>query len=328
MGCELAVWSVGLLVLAGLSVREGWRRVLNPAICTLVIAVAVNLAGFRPPTVLMRVIDLVGGCAIPFGLLLCGVTLDTYVKQPRQLYSGRTTPAACLLRLAVLPVAFLLLARFAPVSTELKRVLVIQAAMPSGMMPLVLARHYGGQPLIAAQIIVGTTLLGLFVIPLWLQFGMAWVGDGSLDLGELGRNLDAVRMVALGLGRARPPAEHAVELVDQFIERFLRLVAVHARDQVRSADLDVSLGDKRMARVARLVVLEIEADANDVFLVPEQADGLLPGRGVEGLGEVEMHAADDDSRISWDGVSGGGHDAKVRPAGPGTLPPMSDDVAG
>jgi predicted permease len=80
------------------------------------------------------------------------------------------------LRLAALPVAFLLLAKFAPVSLELKRVLVVQAAMPSGMMPLVLARHYGGQPLIAAQIIVGTTLLGLLVIPLWLYFGLAWVG--------------------------------------------------------------------------------------------------------------------------------------------------------
>jgi hypothetical protein len=83
---------------------------------------------------------------------------------------------ACLLRLAVLPATFLLLAKFAPVSIELKRVLVVQAAMPSGMLPLVLARHYGGQPLIAAQIIVGTTVLGLFVIPLWLQFGMAWAG--------------------------------------------------------------------------------------------------------------------------------------------------------
>jgi predicted permease len=48
--------------------------------------------------------------------------------------------------------------------------------MPSGMMPLVLARHYGGRPLIAAQIIVGTTLLGVLVIPWWLSWGMAWVG--------------------------------------------------------------------------------------------------------------------------------------------------------
>ena len=176
MGCELAIWSVGLLVLSGLSVRNGWRQVLNPPICTLVVALGINLSGFALPAVLMRVVDLLGGCAIPFGLLLCGVTLATYFEKPGQLYQGRTTPVACLLRLAALPVAFLLLARFAPVSLELKRVLVVQAAMPSGMMPLVLARHYGGQPLIAAQIIVGTTLLGLLVIPLWLYVGLAWVG--------------------------------------------------------------------------------------------------------------------------------------------------------
>jgi predicted permease len=176
MGCELAVWSVGLLVLSGLSLREGWRQVLNPPICTLVVALGLNLSGLALPAVLMRVVDLLGGCAIPFGLLLCGVTLDTYFEKPGQLYDGRTTPSACLLRLVVLPVAFLLLARFVPMSLELKRVLVVQAAMPSGMMPLVLARHYGGQPLTAAQIIFGTTALGLLVIPLWLHFGLAWVG--------------------------------------------------------------------------------------------------------------------------------------------------------
>ena len=176
IGCELAVWGVGLFVLAGFTGRDGWRRILNPPICTLVIAVAANLLGLTLPSVLMRVIDLLGGCAIPFGLLLCGVTLDTYVEEPRQLYGGRTTPIACLVRLVALPMAFLVLAKYAPVSLELKRVLVVQAAMPSGMMPLVLARHYGGQPLIAAQIIVGTTLLGVLVIPWWLSFGMAWVG--------------------------------------------------------------------------------------------------------------------------------------------------------
>jgi len=176
MGCELAVWSVGLLVLAGLTGREGWRRVVNPPICTLVIAVVVNLSGLVLPAVIMRVVDMLGVCAIPFGLLLCGVTLDTYLKKPRQLFDARTTPVACLVRLAVLPAAFLLMAKFAPVSLELKRVLVVQAAMPSGMMPLVLARHYGGRPLIAAQIIVGTTVLGVLVIPLWLSWGMAWVG--------------------------------------------------------------------------------------------------------------------------------------------------------
>jgi malate permease and related proteins len=176
VGCELALWSVGLLMLSGLSLREGWRRAVNPVVCTLLVAVAVNLTGAALPAVVRSVVGALGACAIPLGLLIVGATVAPYFHRPRQLYDTRTTPSACLLRLAVLPVAFVLLARYAPLSLELKRVLVVQAAMPSGMMPLVLARHYGGQPLTAAQIIFGTTALGLLVIPLWLRFGLAWVG--------------------------------------------------------------------------------------------------------------------------------------------------------
>lgn len=176
LGCELALWGVGILMLSGLSLREGWHRVLNPVICTLLVAVALNLSGFTPPAVVMTAIGALGACAIPLGLLIVGATVMPYFHRPRQLVDARTTPGACLLRLAVLPVAFLVVARYAPLSIELKRVLVVQAAMPSGMMPLALARHYGGQPLIAAQIIFGTTALGLLVIPLWLHFGLAWVG--------------------------------------------------------------------------------------------------------------------------------------------------------
>jgi len=40
-----------------------------------VIAVIVTCRGWRLPAVIMRAVDMVGACAIPFGLLLCGVTL-------------------------------------------------------------------------------------------------------------------------------------------------------------------------------------------------------------------------------------------------------------
>ena len=44
------------------------------------------------------------------------------------------------------------------------------------MFPLVIARHYGGQPLVAAQIILATTILGILAIPLWIAFGLHWTG--------------------------------------------------------------------------------------------------------------------------------------------------------
>jgi predicted permease len=45
VGCEAAIWTVGILMLAGVSLREGWRRVLNPPVYALVLALALNLSG-------------------------------------------------------------------------------------------------------------------------------------------------------------------------------------------------------------------------------------------------------------------------------------------
>jgi malate permease and related proteins len=53
-------------------------------------------------------------------------------------------------------------------SGELRRVLYIQAAMPSAVFPIILARHYGGDPATAVRVVVATSVLGLITIPLWL----------------------------------------------------------------------------------------------------------------------------------------------------------------
>jgi hypothetical protein len=59
---------------------------------------------------------------------------------------------------------------------ELKRIIVVQAAMPAAMLPLVLARHYGGDPQTAMQVVLSTTIAGLLTIPFWIQFGMYFAG--------------------------------------------------------------------------------------------------------------------------------------------------------
>lgn len=178
VGVEVAIWTVGLLVLSGESLREGWRKLVNPILVTLVVAVGCNLAGVTPllPQFVTKTIHVLGACAIPLGLIMTGVNLAQYLHQPRTLFSPRVSVAAMALRLGLLPLLGLLLAKFLPCSVELKRVLVVQAAMPSAVSPIIIARLYGGHPPTAVQIVLGTTALGILVIPLWLRVGFEWVG--------------------------------------------------------------------------------------------------------------------------------------------------------
>jgi len=178
VGCEAAIWTVGILMLAGLSLREGWRKLINAPVIALVAAVLGNTLdlGRYLPSVATDVIHLSAACAIPLGLLLIGATLMEYFGRPRELFDTRVTLTSSLLRLGLLPVLFLVIAKFLPCSDDLKRVIIVQAAMPAGILPLVIAKHYGGRPLTAVQVVIGTTVLGLFLIPLWLRIGLQWVG--------------------------------------------------------------------------------------------------------------------------------------------------------
>lgn len=178
VGVEIAIWTVGLLVLSGESLRQGWRRLVSPIVITLSLAVIVNLSGLGPhvPKVVMTLIHALGVCGIPLGLIMTGVNLANYLGEPRELFDAKVSIAAMALRLGLMPVLLLLLARWLPCPIELKRVMVVQAAMPTAMVSVIIARMYGGHPRTAVQIVLGTTMLGLFVIPLWLRAGLAWIG--------------------------------------------------------------------------------------------------------------------------------------------------------
>ena len=54
--------------------------------------------------------------------------------------------------------------------------MLIQAAMPCAVVPVILAKHYGGDPAMALRIILCTSTAGLLTIPWWIQFGMWWLG--------------------------------------------------------------------------------------------------------------------------------------------------------
>jgi predicted permease len=177
VGVELAMWTLAVMIFTGGSVRD-WRKFINAPLVAIVLALTINGFGWSDavPKVVRTTLHWLGECAIPMSLILIGATVADYLGAFHHRWGGREIIAAVLLRILVLPAIFLLLARYLPASVDLKRVIVLEAAMPSAVFPIVMSRHYGGDPPTALRVVIGTSLVGLVTIPLWIRFGMSFVG--------------------------------------------------------------------------------------------------------------------------------------------------------
>jgi predicted permease len=58
----------------------------------------------------------------------------------------------------------------------LKQVILLQAAMPAAVFPIIMSRHYGGDPGLALRIVLGTSLAALLTMPWWLRWGAHLLG--------------------------------------------------------------------------------------------------------------------------------------------------------
>ena len=177
LGVEVAMWALGVgFILSPDDPKSVWRRIFSGPVIAILAAVPLNLmgAGERAPNAVLETIDMLGGCAIPVALLLIGATFADLAKGLRFRARPAVAGTACALRMGVLPLLFLLVAAVFQFSRELKQVMLVQAAMPCAVLPVVLARHFDGSPEIALRVVLSTTLLSLATIPVWIGLGF-WI---------------------------------------------------------------------------------------------------------------------------------------------------------
>ncbi len=175
IGVELAMWSVGVMLMSG---DRGipWRRVINGPVVAVVTGLLLVALGwdiyFTGPA--RKAMSMIGVGAFPLAILITGCTImDLVVSEKPTL---KIMLGSSLVRLVLSPLAFLAAAKFLPIAIELRQVLVVQAAMPAAMTPIMLARLYGGRPAIAVQIVVVTTALSLLTLPWIITLGCRWIG--------------------------------------------------------------------------------------------------------------------------------------------------------
>jgi predicted permease len=173
LGVEISMWLLAAWLSA--SHRFEWRRLINGPILAIIVALLFNAAGDPSwiPGFLHNGMKMLGSCAIPLSLLLVGAITADLLFREKIGFAPRVIFTACLLRNGLLPLAFVALAVFLPLSAELKVVLAIQAAMPAAVFPIVLVRHYRGDTRTALAVVLSTSLLALATLPLWLKWGLS-----------------------------------------------------------------------------------------------------------------------------------------------------------
>ncbi|WP_395749681.1 AEC family transporter [Prosthecobacter sp.] len=175
LGVELACWTAGVGLLTGLD-KAPWRLALNAPVLTILISLLLNFTGLHAhvPEVAHNTFAMLGACAVPLAVLLIGASIaDLWGQGAMQWKVAIYSP---ILRLGIIPIAFLAAAACLPLSQELKRVIVVQAAMPSAVFNIMIARLYGGHASTAVQVVIATTVVSCVTTPLVIAWGLKLVG--------------------------------------------------------------------------------------------------------------------------------------------------------
>ena len=182
VGVDLALWSIGIVVITGGTGGgdpPSWRRLLaSPPLVAVAVAVSIKQLGWAEsvPAAVVKSIGWLSDCAIPMGLLLSGAIIIDFVRDTDWRGAWRTIVTAVAFRQGIMPVLMLTAAGAFASGIEMRQVLVLQAAMPSAVFPIVLVRLYDRDTTTALRVVLGTSLSAVVLIPTWLTVGRWWLG--------------------------------------------------------------------------------------------------------------------------------------------------------
>lgn len=178
VGVDLALWSLGIAIISGAS-GGGWKKPLtSPPLWAVVFSVTLSELGLTEyiPAPIIAAVGAMGACAIPLGLLLSGAIIVDFLKDGSWLGTPKLIIAAISVRQVILPIAILAAGGWIFASTDMRVVVMLQAAMPSAVFPIVLTKLYDRDTETALRVVLWTSITGLVLIPFWLACGAWYLG--------------------------------------------------------------------------------------------------------------------------------------------------------
>lgn len=175
IGVETAMWSVGVMMMSG-ERTFSWKRLLNGPVIAVTIGLTLVALGLDDEVTgsFRKAMSMIGIGAFPMAIVITGCTMMDLLGAEKM--NWKVIGGSAVVRLMLAPAAMLCAAKFLPLTTELRQVLVVQAAMPAGLSSILIARLYGGRPAVAVQVVIATTVLSFLTLPWIITWGSEWIG--------------------------------------------------------------------------------------------------------------------------------------------------------
>ncbi|MBI4439788.1 AEC family transporter [Candidatus Woesearchaeota archaeon] len=163
MVTSVLIYTVGIYIVSS---RDSFKEVAKmPQLYAILLSVILVYFNIRIPDVLFSTMDIVGKATIPLALIILGYKL-TEVKITTFRIGLISSIARILGGLAV----SLLFVYLLGISGVTKSTIILQSAMPSALMSLLLAQKFRADPDYVASTVFLSTLISLFAIPLIVYF--------------------------------------------------------------------------------------------------------------------------------------------------------------
>jgi len=146
--------------------QKNWRTVVsgiirNPLILSCVAGMLVNVSGIGLHAGVSDTLLLFGRASLPLGLMALGAGLDIAAART----SGKVLMISCILKLLMLPALMWTAAHVMHISPMGTSVAVLFAALPGAPTSFILARQYGGDSRLMANIITVQVLISMITLP-------------------------------------------------------------------------------------------------------------------------------------------------------------------
>ena len=153
----------------GASLKDSLQRVIRmPVIHGALLGIVLQLLSVNIPITFMEAVSLIADASIPTVMLVLGMQLAVITRKK---VAYRYVSSVTIIRMIGSPILAIIIVSFLLISTLLKNVLIIQAAMPAAANTTMFAIQFGTEPDLVSFTTLVTTILSIVTIPIVL-FGL------------------------------------------------------------------------------------------------------------------------------------------------------------